>query len=273
MNCAQKTLFTDQKKAIPMRRTTVRRTAVAASALSLALLVSACGSDKPADAKPEGKDKGKESAAAAPAGKVLSEAELDKLILTESDVKDLKVAKATEADLAVAKTVTTDKAECKPLIDVMALRPVGTPGATAVRKVMAMPAKPAENASPEEKMKAGMAMLGGTITADMLGSYEGKGAAESLAKLRTAGETCGGGFTMIAGSDKTKITKVDPVTFSGGDEAVAFTLTLDLEGTPGTTHVVAVRKGNTLATFHAQSLSGKAEMPKAVIDAQLAKLK
>ncbi|MEU7133345.1 hypothetical protein [Streptomyces sp. NPDC046261] len=254
-----------------MRRSIVRRTAVATSAFSMALLVSACGSDKPAAS--EGKDKGKESAAAAPAAKVLSEAELDKLILTESDVKDLKVSKATEADLALAKSVTADKAECKPLVDVMALRPVGTPGATALRKVMAMPPKAAENASPEEKMKAGMAVLSGTVTADMLGSYEGKGAAESLAKLRTAGETCGGGFVMNAGSDKTKITKVAPATFSGGDEAVAFTLTLDVEGTTGTTHVVAVRKGNSLATFHAQSLAGKAELPKAVIDAQLAKLK
>ncbi|MFD7443081.1 hypothetical protein [Streptomyces sp. NPDC059909] len=47
---------------------------------------------------------------------------------------------------------------------------------------------------------------------------------------------------------------------------------MDLEGETGVTHLVAVRKGGTLATFHAQSLAGKAEQPKTVIDAQVKKL-
>ncbi|MFI1256959.1 hypothetical protein ACH4U6_24715 [Streptomyces netropsis] len=254
-----------------MRRTIVRRTAVAASAVSLALLVGACGSsDKPAaEASSEGKEKGKESASA---GKVLSKAELDKLMLVESDLKDHKVTNASEADLASVKAATTDKAECKPLLGAMTLQSGGKPAATAVRKIMAMPPKPAEDASPEEKAKAGLSALGGTITSDVLGSYEGKGAQEALAELSAAGKACTGGFTMIVGSDKTKISKVAPATFSGGDEAVAFTLTLDADGSSGTTHVVASRKGSTLATFFAMSLAGKAEQPKAVVDAQLGKL-
>lgn len=255
-----------------MRSTIVRRTAVAASAVSLALLVGACGSSdkKPAaDASSEGKEKGKASASA---GKVLTKAELDKLMLVDGDLKDHKVTNASEADLASVKAATTDKAECKPLLDAMTLQSGGKPAATAVRKIMAMPAKPAENASPEEKAKAGLNALGATITSDVLGSYEGKGAQEALAKLTAAGKACTGGFTMIVGSDKTKITKVEPATFSGGDEAVAFTLTLDAEGAGNATHVVASRKGSTLATLFAMSLAGKAEQPKAVADAQLGKL-
>ncbi|OAR22606.1 hypothetical protein A8W25_23620 [Streptomyces sp. ERV7] len=253
-----------------MRRTTVRRTALAASALSLALLSTACGSE--GSDKEEPKGKGSSSAPATPAGKALSQAELDKLVLAEADLKDHKIAKATPADLAAAKTVTTDKAACKPLVDVMVLRGVGTPGATATRKVIAVPKGPGANASAEEKAKAGLDALGATITADTLASYSGSGAADALAALKKAGTDCAGGFALMAQGDKTNFTKVAPASYTGGDEAIAFTLTADLDGEPGTAHLVAVRKGSTLATFYAQSLAGKAEQPKAVIDAQLKKL-
>ncbi|WP_274562292.1 hypothetical protein [Streptomyces spiramyceticus] len=254
-----------------MRRTTVRRTAVAASALSLALLVSACGSDKPVDATPEGK--GKESAAAEPAAKALSQAELDKLVLANGDVKNHKVAKPSKADLAGAKIATADKAECKPIVDAMALRPVGSPAATSTRRITTMPEKPAKDASPEEKLDAAVAGFGSTILmSDTLGSYDGKGAHEALAGLRTAGKACADGFTMIAGPDKTKVTKLAPSTYTGGDETVAFTVTTAVDGESGTSQFVAVRKGNTLASFYAVSFSGKTEQPKAAIDAQLAKL-
>lgn len=254
-----------------MRRTAVRRTAVAASALSLALLVSACGADKTVDAAPEGK--GKESAAAEPAAKALSQAELDKLVLANGDVKDHKVAQPLKADIAAAKTVTTDKAECKPLVDAMAMRALGSPAAASMRRISTVPAKPAKDASADEKLKAGLTALSSTvIMSDTVGSYDGKGAQEALAALRTAGEACAGGFTMIAGKDKTKYTKAAPGSYTGGDEAVAFALTADVDGTPNTAQLVAVRKGNTLVSFYSQSFSGKTEQPKAAIEAQLAKL-
>lgn len=254
-----------------MRRTTVRRTAFAVSTLSLVLLASACGSDGKSD-KEEPKGKSSASAPAAPAGKALSQAEVDNVVLAEADLKDHKVAKASPADFATAKNITTDKAACKPLVDVMALRGAGTPGATATRKVMAMPKGPGANASAEEKAKAGLDALGATITADTVASYNGQGAADALAALKKAGTDCAGGFTLIAGGDKTPFTKVAPASYTAGDEAVAFTLTADLDGQTGTAHLVAVRKGSTLATFYAQSLAGKAEQPKAVIDAQVKKL-
>ncbi|MEU1310940.1 hypothetical protein ABZ419_18890 [Streptomyces cinnamoneus] len=256
-----------------MRRTTVRRTAVAATAVSLALLVSACGSKKEdSSAKDEPKAKASSGAPAAPGGKALSKAELDKLVLTQADLQGHKVAEATQADLAATKDVSSDKAECKPLVDAMMMHGAGTPAATATRKIVAVPQAPAADASAEEKMKAGLGALGATVTADTLGSHDGQGATEAVAGLKKAGTDCAGGFTLTAGGEKTKITKVESASYTAGDEAVAFTLTVDLEGQAGTAHMVAVRKGSTVATFYSQSLAGKAEQPKAVIDAQMKKL-
>ncbi|MEV5375691.1 hypothetical protein AB0L26_06875 [Streptomyces nondiastaticus] len=256
-----------------MRRTTVRRTAVAASAVSLALLLSACGGLGKSEAKDEPKDKASSSAPAAPAGKGASQAELEKLVLTDADVPGRKVTEATPADLATAKGVSADKAECKPLVDAMSLRSGGTPAATVIRKVLPPAPSAAPGASDEDKMKAGLGALSGTLTSDTLGSYgDDKAAGEVIAALKKSGADCAGGFTLVSGSDKTKFTKVAPADLTAGDEAVAFTLAMDLDGKAGTTHLVAVRKGATVATFYALSLAGQAEQPKAVVDAQVKKL-
>ncbi|CAM5398093.1 hypothetical protein [Streptomyces abikoensis] len=255
-----------------MRRTTVRRTAVAASAVSLALLVSACGGSGKSE-KDEPKDKAPSSAAAAPAGKAASQAELEKLVLTDADVPGRKVTEATPADLATAKGVTSDKAECKPLVDAMSLRSGGSPAATVIRKVLPPAPSTAPDAAPEDKMKAGLGALSGTITSDTLGSYgDAKAAGEVMAALKKSGADCAGGFSLVSGSDKTKFTKVAPAAYTGGEEAVAFTLGMDVDGTPGVTHLIAVRKGSTIATFYALSLAGQAEQPKTVADAQVKKL-
>ncbi|MCD9144234.1 hypothetical protein [Streptomyces albireticuli] len=258
-----------------MRRTIVRRTAVTASAVSLALLVSACGSDNKSEAKDEPKGKASQSAPAAGGGKALSKAELEKLMVTEADVPGHKVTEATAADLATAKAVSSDKAECKPLVEAMNLHGAGAPTATVTRKVMALPKSPstAPDASPEDKAKAALGALGATITADTLGAHsDEKAAGEALAGLKKAGAACAGGFTVTADGDKTKMTKVAPADYTAGDEAVAFTLGLDVEGQTAPTHLVAVRKGSTVATFYALSLTGQAEQPKAVVDAQVKKL-
>ncbi|WP_367131278.1 MULTISPECIES: hypothetical protein [Streptomyces] len=261
-----------------MRRTTVRRTAVAASALSLALLVSACGSDK-SEAKDETKGKASSSApeksgAAGGAG-AQSKEQLTKLLLADGELADHKVSEIGASDQATAKAMTSDKAECKPLSDVMMLQGAGSPAATAARKIMAKPKGPAvgADASPEEKVKAGMRGLGALITSDVLASYSGKGATEAFAAVKKAGADCAGGFAMGAGEDKTKIKKVAPATFSAGDEAVAFTLSMEVEGgSDNPTHLVVVRKGDTLAGFYAISLTGASEQPKAIVDAQMKKL-
>ncbi|GGX81742.1 hypothetical protein [Streptomyces hiroshimensis] len=261
-----------------MRRTTVRRTALAASAMSLALLVSACGSDKSEAKKDEPKGKASSSApaqSAAGGAGALSKEQLTKLLLAEGEIADHKVSEIGASDLAMAKTMTSDKAECKPLSDVMMLQGAGSPAAAAARKIMAKPKGPAvgPDASSEEKAAAAMKGLGAVITSDTLASYAGQGATEAFAAIKKAGADCAGGFAMGGGSDKTKIKKVAPATFSAGDEAVAFTLDMEVEdGKDNTTHLVVVRKGSTIAGFYALSLTGQGEQPKAVVDAQVKKL-
>ncbi|MFE5856296.1 hypothetical protein ACFQ61_24220 [Streptomyces sp. NPDC056500] len=254
-----------------MRRTTVRRTALAASALSLALLVTACGSDEPA-AKDKAKSEASKGAPAAPAAKALSQAELDKLMLEQADLPNHKITPASKVDLVAAKGTKSDKAECAPLVDAMALRAGGTPAASAGLKIMGIPKDPAKDASPEEKLKAAMDALSGTITGDVVASYEGQEAADVIAAIKKAGTDCAGGLTVTVPGDKVKVTKVEPASYTAGDEAVAYTVSVDLEGKPSTAHLVAVRKGGIVASFFAQSLAGSADQPKAVIDAQVKKL-
>ncbi|MEU8547915.1 hypothetical protein AB0C81_13100 [Streptomyces roseoverticillatus] len=261
-----------------MRRTTVRRTAVAASAVSLALLLSACGGSGKSEAKDEPKGEASSSAPAAPApggAGALPKDQLTKLLLADGELPDHKVSEISASDLTTAKAMTSDKAECKPLSDVMMLQGAGSPAATAARKIMAKPKGPAvgADASSEEKVAAAMKGLGALITSDMLASYTGQGATEAFAAVKKAGADCAGGFAMGAGSDKTKIKKVAPATYSAGDEAVAFTLSAEVEGgSDNPTHLVVVRKGNTVAGFYAISLTGQSEQPKAIVDAQVKKL-
>lgn len=256
-----------------MRRTTVRRTVLAASAVTLALLATACGADEPAAKDKPKAEASKDAPAAAPAAKALSQAEVDKLMLTQDDLPRHKITQATKADLAAAKTVSTDKKECAPLVDGMALRGAAGAVAASARKVIAIPENPGKDATEEEKLAAAMQTLSGTITADTVASYEGQGAADTFAAIKKAGTECGGGFTMVVGADRLKFTKVEPGSYPAtGDEVVTLALTVDLEGKKGNAHLTAVRKGGTVATFYAQSLAGTSELPKAVIDAQVKKL-
>ncbi|WP_418958579.1 hypothetical protein [Streptomyces tritici] len=255
-----------------MRASVIRRTAVVASVGSLALLLAACGGEgKGAD---KGADTPKESApaaSAAPAAKALSAAELEKLLVTQAELPGHLLKKATPAENLPPEAVTTDKAECKPIVDAITFLAPGKPGATAKVKVVAIPQKD-PNASPAENaMKA----LSQPVTAITLGSYDGKGAEEAFASLRTAGEKCAGGFAMAQGGQKGKIKSVALGTAdaSGGDEALTLKVTTEVDGDQAVYGVVAVRKANALASFSTLNLSGALpETPKNVVDAQVGKL-
>ncbi|MFD9408494.1 hypothetical protein ACFWBN_15975 [Streptomyces sp. NPDC059989] len=257
-----------------MRTALVRRTVLTASAVSLALLSTACGADK-ADTKPDAKPSAgaASSSAAAPAGKAKTDAELAGVIVVQADLPEHVVKAATPAEAAAAAGATSDKAECLPLVKAQSMAAIGTAAGTARTKAVAKPAQPAENASPEEKAKAAMGALGATATAVTLASYEGKGAEEAFTAIKTAGTACAGGYTGSQSGDSLKITKVAPgASVTAGDGALAYTVVGDADGEPLTMELVVVRKGNTLATFSAVSLTGTAEQPKAVVDAQVKKL-
>ncbi|MFV5995614.1 hypothetical protein ACNPQM_25070 [Streptomyces sp. NPDC056231] len=261
-----------------MSPTAVRRTAVAAAcAMSLTLLATACGGDS--DSGTKGADgKGKESAAARPAAKALTAAELDKAALVQGDVKGYKVADTGKADVVSASDVTADKEACKPLADALMGAELGTPAAVNRRKVISEPKK-------NQKDKLDSAGAGGAFTAAFditttltsLASYDGKGAQDTVESLRTAATACSGGFTLTAGGTKQKVVTIKEEKISGGEEAAAWTLTVEQDGEKAPLKLVVARQGPTVASFSALNLAAAGtgqdfELPTAVVDAQLAKL-
>ncbi|KQX59143.1 MULTISPECIES: sensor domain-containing protein [unclassified Streptomyces] len=251
-------------------RTSMRSAAGAAAAVSLVLLVSGCGGEGKGDDNGQDAPKASASATSAPAAKALSAAELDKLILEKGDLKGYQVAKADTGDVVPASSVTTDKASCVPIAHAMSFISPGSPAASAQRKVLEEPKKDAK-ASPEEALLGG---LGVRVTAVTLGSYDGQGAQDAFASVKKAGGECAGGFTVIHGAEKTKVGKVAPESVTAGEEAVAFTITSEMEGEPFVSKLVVLRQGNTLASFSTISFvpGGVKAYPKDVVDAQAAKL-
>ncbi|MFE0602581.1 hypothetical protein ACFW2T_10495 [Streptomyces sp. NPDC058892] len=242
-----------------------------ASAVSLVLLATACGSDK-ADTKADAKPSEAAATSAAPAAKGKTDAELAKLLVTQADLADHTFKESTPAEAAAGATATSDKPECKILVQAQAFVPAGTPSGTARTKAIATP-KPATGTSPEDAAKAIAGALGSTATTVTLASYEAKGAEEAFAAVKTASEKCSGGYAATQDGETTKITKVMPgAAVTGGDETLPLTVEIDADGEKLTTQLVLVRKGNTVATFSSLSLAGTAEQPKALVEAQAKKL-
>ncbi|MEU6311237.1 hypothetical protein [Streptomyces sp. NPDC047014] len=244
-----------------------------ASAVSLAVLATACGSSDTSDAKPDAQAPAASSSA--PAAKGKTAAELASLLLTQADApKDTLVKAPSEAQVA-ALAATSDKAECKPIVQAASMAPQGTSTGVARTNVGGTSGKPADpNASEADKLKAGLEMLSGvTGTSVTLTSYDGKGAEEAFAAFKTAGTACAGGYTMTQDGDAVKVNKVTPGdAVTAGDEAVSLVADFSDAETSMAAQVIVVRKGNTLATFSVQNLSGKPALPKDIIEAQAKKL-
>ncbi|MFI6862090.1 hypothetical protein ACIBKZ_19685 [Streptomyces sp. NPDC050421] len=261
-----------------MRPTAIRRTAVAATVMSLALLTAACGSD--ADTADKDNGKAGASASAKPAdtagAKALGAAELEKVSLAQGDVKGHKITKAGPADAVTGDAVTADKAACDVFADALMGAKSGKPAASTQRKVVSEPKKGGDKESddPAEAFKAAFDI---TTTLTTLASYDGKGAEEALAGLRTAATECASGFTLTAAGSKQKITKIAEVPVKGAEEAVAWTVTVEAEGEKSAMKLIQLRQGTTLASLTSLNLGasgagGDFDLPTAVIDAQAGKL-
>ncbi len=253
----------------------VRRSALAASAAALALLVTACGGSDEGDGGKD--DAGKAaSASAAPATEALTAAELEKAALVQADVKDGKVVTKVPAgdDIAADKVVAEDEA-CRPLARVQSGVAVGSPAATVKRSWTGEPKKPAEGADVEKALQAGLDVDKVLVT---LASYEDGGAEQVLKDVDAAAEKCAGGFGYTSVGEEFKIVKVaEAEAPKGADEAIALTLTLSAEGVEAPVNVVVTRAGSTVAAFSAVNFAAmgtgeKAPFPMPVADAQLAKL-
>ncbi|MEE1747853.1 MULTISPECIES: hypothetical protein [unclassified Streptomyces] len=262
-----------------MRSTAIRRTAVAATAVSLALFATACGgSDSGSGDK--GKDaKGKESAAAAPAAKALSAAELEKAALAQGDVKGHKISKAAAKDTISVDDIKVEKKVCAPLANALMGAQVGEPGAFTKRTVVSEPKKgdlaKQDSGDAEEAFKAAFDI---TTTQLALGSYDGKGAQESVASLRTAATECAGGFEFTAAGEKQKAVKITEEQVKGGEEAAAWAVQLEQGGEKVVFKLVALRQGASFASFSSMNMAMLAgevkdfDLPTAVVEAQAAKL-
>ncbi|MFD6414501.1 hypothetical protein, partial [Nocardia asteroides] len=172
-----------------MRLTVIRRTALAASAAALALLVTACGSsDDGGDgsggkASGDGKDAGGAAASAAPA---LTAAELEKAAQTGV--------------------------------------PLGEPAAAVKRSWTEGPKKPSGDAGTEEAIGAAFDLDKALVT---LATYDDGGAEAVLKDVKEAAGACAGGFTFTAMGEPAKIAKVAQGEAAGGaDESVAMTMTM-----------------------------------------------
>ncbi|MCB5165923.1 hypothetical protein LG634_13890 [Streptomyces bambusae] len=241
------------------------------SAVSLALLVSACGSSDKAEEKKDGKAADKGAASSAPA-KVLTAAELEKAAVEQADLPEYKVEKNPSGKLAAAGKAASDKTECQALADAVS-GPLGSPAAKVMRSAVLIPAEGGKAQTPEQKALAGLNALKSPATRVVLGSYAGGAAAEQLAAVKKAGTDCAGGFTVTQDGEKSKITKVAPLPLTAGEEATAFEITVDGEGMTIVYNVAVTRQGGTLSSFFTFSLGGAVkELPAKVIEAQAKKL-
>ncbi|MGW0394186.1 hypothetical protein ACWDYJ_25530 [Streptomyces sp. NPDC003042] len=256
-----------------MRTALVRRTVLTASAVSLAVLATACGSgdaDKKTDAKPSA-GASAPATSAAPAAKGKTDAEVAALVVTQAELPDQKVSPESAAKAALV-AAEADNAACKPLVQIQSAAKIGA--ATGIGRTGAkVKAKElGADATPEQKIEAALLAIGGAQTLVTVTSYDGKGAEEAFASVKAAGTACAAGYTVTSEGEKLKLNNVTPgAAVTGGDEALSYTAPMDLEdGEKSTTHFVVVRKGNSLATFYTWGL--KTELPKSIVDAQVKKL-
>ncbi|MFI2504444.1 hypothetical protein [Streptomyces sp. NPDC018972] len=266
-----------------MRAAVVRRTVLTASAAALALLATACGGgDEKGGNGGDEAAKG-DAASSAPAAKALTAAELEKLVIASADLKDHKVAEPGKDDVFDPGTLSVERAECEPVAQALSSVPTGKPAASAQRLVT-QESEAAKKGMPdlaelteEEAEEAMLDSLDITKTMTSLRSYDADGAERALAALREAGKKCAGGFSMSIDGEKQQVTKVTEEKLAAGEDAVAWTVGTELDGTSADTKVVVFRQGTTLAGFSSFNIAavsrGEAfEQPTAVIEAQEAKL-
>lgn len=264
-----------------MRAATVRRTALAASVASLVLLATACGGssdDSDSADKAAGSSKSSASASAeaeqAPV-KALTAAELEKAVLVQGDVADLKIEKAAADDIVKPEAITVDKAACLPFAQALFATAQGKPVASTSRSVESEAKTTGVDATADD---ATASVTGGDHTELTLSSYEGTGAADVVAAVRTAATACASGFTATVGGDAQKIAGITEEKVTGGEEQAAWTLTMEQEGMKVPFDLAVVRQGGTVSTFSTLNVTAfmgkevKLKQPQAVIDAQVKKL-
>ncbi|WP_327176540.1 hypothetical protein OG599_15350 [Streptomyces sp. NBC_01335] len=264
-----------------MRAATVRRSALAASVASLVLLVTACGGSSDESDSADKATGSSKSSASASAGaeqapvKALTAAELEKAALVQGDVADLKIEKAAGDDIVEPEAVTVDKAACLPFAQALFAAAQGKPVASTSRSVESEAKTTGADATSDD---AAASVTGGDHTELTLSSYEGTGAADVLAAVRTAATACASGFSVTVSGDAQKISGITEEKVTGGEEQAAWTMAVEQEGMKVPFDLAVVRQGSTVSTFTTLNVTAfmgkkvKLTQPQPVIDAQVKKL-
>ncbi|WP_416977056.1 hypothetical protein [Streptomyces sp. T028] len=257
----------------------------AIGALSLALLTGCSSDDGSKDSGnsgSSGNSKGSSSSSSSNAdAKALTSAELEKLLLAQGEVKGYTVADGDDTLPKSKSVVKVDKEECAPLAWATAALAPGDTDANASNTVSADKASDAPTSLDEVSDADIEDAFNITLTFVGLSSYDGDGAQKAMKAVSDGVEACPGGFGLQADSQKSKITKVaSEKGTGGGDEAVAFSEGIDMDGEgTATFHAEVIRKGNSVATFYTVNFAALGSggdmgpVPAAVITAQLGKLK
>ncbi|MEU7292173.1 hypothetical protein AB0A76_03040 [Streptomyces exfoliatus] len=254
-----------------MRPVRLRRpAALAVTTVCLALLVTACGGER-RGAEPggaAGQEKASASATSAPStAKGLTQAELDEAIVAQADLKGHRVR--ADGGQIGSSAVIVDEEACKPIAD--ALFAVPHYLATASARVDAIEVPKGTSTVSEDSLTKELAA---PLTELTLSSYDGGNHEQVLAEVKASAAACSDGFTVSVVNETTKVRSVAPAQVSIGDESWAWTLDLGLLGGEHATSVVVFRKGSTVVTASTTTLSpsGTKGLPKALLDAQAAKL-
>ncbi|MGA5191662.1 hypothetical protein [Streptomyces exfoliatus] len=253
-----------------MRPVRLRRPALAVTTACLALLVTACGGERkgtePGGAA--GQEKASASATSAPSTvKGLTQAELDEAVVAQADLKGHRVR--ADGGQIESSAVIVDEEACKPIAD--ALFAVPHYLATASARVEAIEVPKGSSTVSEDSLTKELAA---PLTDLTLSSYDGNNYEQVLAEVKASAAACSDGFSVTVVNETTNVRSVAPAQVSLGDESWAWTLDLGLLSGPHGTSVVVFRKGNTVATASTTTLtpSGAKDLPKALLDAQAAKL-
>ncbi|MFF6908375.1 hypothetical protein ACFY9Q_20860 [Streptomyces sp. NPDC012389] len=270
-----------------MRATAVRRTALAACAVSLTLLATACGGSSDADAGDGKNDKAGSAAGSSSApktsAKALGAAELETVSLKQGDVEGHKIAEAGPDDEVPADGLKADKAVCLPVVHAMYGVAEAGSQATTKRRVVTEPKKTDAKKSIEDLTKgetedALTAAFDLTSTLVALNAYDGTAGPDTFAALKKAAADCAGGFTATVAGEKQKIASITEEKVTGGDEAAAWTVTSEEDGAKAPFKLVALRKEGTVATFLSFNLAAgrdggaKFTVPVELVAAQAKKL-
>ncbi|MFH8468755.1 hypothetical protein [Streptomyces sp. NPDC017991] len=216
-----------------------RTAALAASAFSVAVLLTgltACGSG---DSETDATDRPGAGATASKAEKTTPAERLSKLMITTSEAGGGDEVGKLSTEYAFAKSqeeVTVDKKACAPLAYALNQLPLGGTTADVTRTVS----------------KEG---LSGDVTYVTLNAYADGGAESAMADLSEAVSSCGAGFTAEAKGNSSPYDSVaaEQTDKAGeaGDESLAFKSTMTVQGTTHTMHSAAVRDGDVVAVYFA----------------------